>query len=196
MPSLTDITTASLAVDKPITSGMMTALRDNALAAVWHPYNKATIGDAATGLIYDFGVTGAVATIETPNFEDGYEYRILIRNASHANGAATRQMTLDLYRETSASYQSVGLISDAIGGSPATVSGSITMPSVRASIRAHPVLAAVGWADGSPPATRPFAAVCDVTTAQKVSKARIAWSSSENFDAGQVYLYRRGVFAA
>lgn len=193
MPTFTDITTASLAVDKPITSAMMTALRDNALAAVWHPYNKSTIGDANTGLVYDHAVTGAVANVETPTFEDGYEYRIILRGVSHSSGS-DQSLSISLYAATSASYVLAGLISTATAGTPNTISGFIELSSVRASIRAHPIFAAVGFADGTPPFTAPVSAVCDVTTAQQVSKARINFASG-NFDAGQVYLYRRGVFA-
>ncbi|RBO54073.1 hypothetical protein DSD19_06325 [Rhodovulum sp. BSW8] len=46
------------------------------VATGWHPYNKITVGDSATGLFWSRATSGATTTITTPDFEDGYEYTV------------------------------------------------------------------------------------------------------------------------
>ncbi len=95
----TTISNAAVAVGGIPSSATMTALRDNfagmaaaeagapVVFAGWHPYDKVTIGDSADGKFYDFSVNGAQASVVTPDFEDGYEYRIIGRNLSHSSGS-------------------------------------------------------------------------------------------------------------
>lgn len=87
MTTYSTISNASVAVGAIPSSTTITALRDNPIAISegssgapvlvtgWHPYNKVTVGDGTTGVIYDFSVTGAQTSIVSPDFEDGYEYR-------------------------------------------------------------------------------------------------------------------------
>jgi hypothetical protein len=96
----TSISNAAVAVGGIPSSTVVTALRDNpgAMAAGengapvvfagWHPYNKVSIGDGETGLIYNSAVDGTQASVVTPDFEDGYEYRILAVRMSHNHGSA------------------------------------------------------------------------------------------------------------
>lgn len=76
--------------DSPVTVALMSALRDNVKGALrgdpsapiahtgWHPYNKQTVGDSATGIFYDHAVDGNTnSPVFSPNFEDGYEYAFL-----------------------------------------------------------------------------------------------------------------------
>lgn len=189
MASFTDIPTAALANGKYVTYDLLTALRDNSLAATWHPYNKTTIGDANTGLIYDFSVTGAVATLETPNFADGYDYMLVINGLSH-NGGGTSYLQMELYRETSASYVTSGNM-DAGTAAGDTISGQIILPWMRSSRVTHIAQHAFGNGNFGAASVLGFG----MTTAQKVLKARLSYSTGD-IDAGAIYLYRRGVFAA
>ena len=69
-------------------------------AASWHPYDGVTVGDGNDGLIYDFAVDGSVSVVETPNFEDGYEYRFFgIDMSANIDGV----WAFDLYLDTSGS---------------------------------------------------------------------------------------------
>lgn len=190
MASFTDIPTASLAVGKPVTSSLVTSLRDNTLAAVWHPYNKTTIGDANTGLVYDFSVSGTVSTIVTPDFVDGYEYMLVFDGISHNSGTTPTYLQMELYRETSAAYTSAKTL-EAGNASPAVISGQVLLPWVRSARVSQ--LAIPQFTSGifGSDAVLGF----DLTTSQKVTKARLSYSSG-SVDAGKVYLYRRGNFAA
>src|SRR5574343_19671 len=132
MASFTDIPTASLAPDKYVTYDLLTALRDNTLASVWHPYNKTTIGDANTGLIYDYGVSGAVSSVVTPDFADGWEYMIVYNDLSHDSGSSPVYLQVELYRETSAAYSGAQEISDTVNAST-LISGQLQLPWVRSS---------------------------------------------------------------
>lgn len=89
MTTWTSISNAAVAVGGIPSSSTVTALRDNPAAmaetatgapvvfAGWHPVDKVSIGDGKTGLIYDHAVTGTVSSVVTPDFEDGYEYRVV-----------------------------------------------------------------------------------------------------------------------
>lgn len=66
------------------------ALRDNLISAAeggqgapvvaagWHPYDLTAVGGSADGTIYDHAVDGAVSIVETPAFEAGYEYAMIV----------------------------------------------------------------------------------------------------------------------
>lgn len=88
MASWTTQSTNSLLPGEPWTSAKALAAFENpeaiaegaigapVLSTGWHGYNSLNVGDGNTGRFYN----GALqATVETPNFEDGYEYRILGR---------------------------------------------------------------------------------------------------------------------
>lgn len=189
MASFTDIPTASLAPDKYVTYDLLTALRDNTLASVWHPYNKTTIGDANTGLFYDFAVHGAQSSIETPSFEDGWEYRIIIVGLSH-NSGSTQPLRLGVYRETSAAYTSTESISDSTGQTE-PLYGYVELPFARSSWSTHIALFALGYSSINPTT---FSIAHDMTTSQKIGKAKLEYSGG-SINGGKAYLYRRGTFA-
>jgi hypothetical protein len=69
----------------------------------WHPFNKVTVGDSNDGLLWDHAVTGNVNAVETPDFEDGYEYALVFNNVL---GPDTETLW-DFYKETDAAYQTV-----------------------------------------------------------------------------------------
>lgn len=76
--------------DAPVTSELAYAWRDNVIAvtegalgspyeyAVWRPWDSAVWGDGGTGVIWDFAVHGGSPTIVTPDFEEGWDYRLLV----------------------------------------------------------------------------------------------------------------------
>jgi hypothetical protein len=115
MATYTTISNAAVAVGAIPSSSTVTALRDNPIAtaeaaagapvihAGWHPYNKVAVGDGNNGLIYDSSVNGTVADIVTPDFEDGYEYR-LIGDAVRHNSGSSRNLIIEAYRETLGTY--------------------------------------------------------------------------------------------
>lgn len=114
MADWTTITDTQVDPDAPLTSQLAYGWRDNVIAARegavnspyersgWHPYNGVTIGDGATGVIYDFAVHGAVASVVSPDFEDGYEY-MLVMSGIDSSGAVDN-FYIEAYKETSGAY--------------------------------------------------------------------------------------------
>lgn len=88
MASWTSQSTSSLLPGEPWTSAKALAAFENPeaiaegasgapiLSAAWHGYNAVNVGDGNSGLFYN---ATSLATVETPNFSDGFEYRILGR---------------------------------------------------------------------------------------------------------------------
>jgi len=88
MASWTNQSTSSLLPGEPWTSAKALAAFENPVAyaeqatdapvnlAAWHPYDLVNVGDGNDGEYYS---GQSFTTIATPNFEDGFEYRILGR---------------------------------------------------------------------------------------------------------------------
>lgn len=130
--------------------------------------------------VYDFGTDGVLATVETPDFEDGFEYRVDYENISVSSSNADPQV--ELYQETTAAYTSVG------GGTLTTFGsqneGQIFFPLVRYDLTMHCIHGFYasdhllkGWV---------------VSPAQKILKARFSFDVN-SFDAGIIRLYRRAL---
>jgi len=182
-------------VNKPVKFDLLMALRDNIEAvatgatgapvntAVWHPHDRVTIGDSATGRFYNFGVDGALTSVVTPDFVDGFEYQIVFNNVTWTS---TSDMTLELYRETTGSYSSA---SSWLGTSTSTGhSGFITLPMVRAS-RLHQLVNTDMYMTNL--AAEVSAKAIVMPSAQKITKARLALGGASALSAGSLYLFRR-----
>lgn len=198
MTAYTTLTNATFLPGKPILGSTGSALRDNPLAmaeadstapvnqTAWHPYNKVTNGDTNTGLIYDFGVSGAVASVVSPDFADGYEYKFIYLNISGTSG--TSNLTIDLYKETDAAYQSC---TPNLASSIATAdnySGILIVNHPRLSRTTWSVDAKY-WKEGTASFLGGDLIMYDATV-QKLLRARFSFSSG-NIDNGKIYMYRR-----
>lgn len=206
MTTYTAISNGQIDQDSPITQPLMTAMRDNPLAiaerstnapyveSVWYPYNSDVVGDD-DGVIYDFSVDGAVASVETPTFEAGYDYRLIIQGLSLT--PVNPQFQIEAYRETSASYvlitntggmvlSTLRLHADFSVLSPYTASNVFLFLGSQNTLQAYSD-AKFSASDGN------FSLVN--TTSQRISKMRVTTSSpgSTTFNAGKVFLLRRKV---
>jgi len=115
MATWTDTTTMDTAPDAPVTSELMTALRDNPVAlagavsnvpyikTIWHPYNGEDPSDGFTGVIWDQSVDGNVSSIVSPTFENGWEYAFLFEGIG-TNYVGGSSLQFEAYRVTSAAY--------------------------------------------------------------------------------------------
>jgi len=104
MATYRDIASTETDPQAPITSALMKALDANVDATAegatdspvnqtgWHPYNMVNVGDGNTGRFYDFATDGALATITTPTFADGYDYLVRWVGASPAGGTPVFQI--------------------------------------------------------------------------------------------------------
>ena len=198
------VSNTAIAFQKPITLQQGRALRDNPeaireaisgapyIAQEWHPYNGVTIGDGNTGLFYDIAVHGVVASVETPNWADDYEYMVSCIGIS-ANGVSAN-FQVAVYPETTAAYTATVPII-AFTNPAAAIVSRVTFYSPRL----------VQTAMAFDTETTSYAAAGIVSglryqylnanvTAQKHLKARFSFSGGVSIDAGQMFLYRRKSF--
>jgi len=189
MTTYTSISNAAVAVGGIPSSSVVTALRDNPaaiaesansapiLSAGWHPYDKVTVGDGATGLFYDFAIHGALTSIDTPAFADGWEYKILIRNAGYTSGSNRNFRFLF----------DTGTISSTalVASSAAKVTGDLEVLNARMA-EAYRIY---NWFNtfGDTPVTGDQSS----TSTTKQSKVTFSWSGANAFASGKMYLLRR-----
>jgi len=194
---LTVLDDTVIAHKKGITIQQGRQLRDNPLAiaegssgapvlsGAWHPYNKVNVGDSNTGVIWDSAVDAATTTIESPNFEDGYEYALRFEAMGVSGGAIVK---IDVYLATTAVWQTMETMGWAI--SPLDTHTGVF------SLR-YPRLAVNQWAgnwdmplsddDGTLVASG--GAVTGNATKQVLTKFRV--SSTAQFNLGKLALLRR-----
>jgi hypothetical protein len=203
MSTWTTISNAAVAVGAIPSSTTVTALRDNPVAiaaaatsapvvfAGWHPVDKVSIGDGKTGLIYDHAVNGTVAEVVTPDFADGYEYRILGIGISHDN-ASTRNFAIQGFRETDAAYTTAYTYA-AGANSSALFDFDIEVRLPRISRVTH-IWGAMGAVNGTIESAKD--GVITSAGANKILRARIVTATAANIDAGKIYMFRRREYAS
>jgi hypothetical protein len=190
----TSISNGAVAVGGIPSSSLVTALRDNpgAMAAAesgapvvfagWHPYNKVSVGDGQTGLIYSHAVDGNIAEIVTPDFEDGFEYKLIADALSHNNGSATG-LQLGLYEETGGSYDTAVTIGSETAANFWNVDIDILTPRLVSTVHFAVIRAfTTGTITGT--------GVQTSGTAQRVLRARLRFAAG-SIDAGRVWMLRR-----
>jgi hypothetical protein len=207
MTTWTSISNAAVAVGGIPSSTTVTALRDNPSALAesasgapvmvsgWHPHDKVSIGDGKTGLIYDFDVNGVQASIVTPNFVDGYEYRIVAHGLSH-NNISTQGLNISFYLETDARLDQVEQIGDQPSSSTFGFDMEILLPRVPKVTHIARISAYVG---SSISGTNTIGTTD--STVQKVLYASIRFRTSggsfgAGIDAGKVWMFRRREYAS
>jgi hypothetical protein len=199
MSTWTTISNAAVAVGGIPASSTVTALRDNPIAiakaasgspavfAGWHPVDKDTVGDAEDGLIYNSAVDGALASVETPEFDDGYEYRIIAKDIT---SSANSTLRLGLYQATSASWINTDLSGSIFLGDQFTCDIDILMPRMSAVFHLFRAITVRLGGDDSVVLSAVVNGYADFITSQKVGKARIIFSAG-NVNGGKIWLLRR-----
>jgi hypothetical protein len=203
MTTWTSISNAAVAVGGIPSSTTVTALRDNPSALAesasgapvmvsgWHPHDKVTIGDGKTGLIYDSTVSGTVGSVITPDFVDGYEYRVVAVDLRHNNATDTR-LRMDAFKETTATYR---LIRETSQGSSADEFGYHTefhLP--RIASYGHFAMT-MSYTSGSFSAGIDASSNMYLSPAQKILRARLLFNSG-SIVFGKVYFFRRREYAS
>jgi hypothetical protein len=202
MTTYSSISNAALAVGAIPSSSVVTALRDNPIAmaeaasgapinvAGWHPVDKVTVGDGKTGLIYDVSTSGAVGSVVTPDFEDGYEYRVVAHMLSHNSGSSAA-FYIEGYLETDAAYALFYADDGFNNFDEASCDAEFLFPRIPS--RAH-FLRLTASANTVFSAAQNRSEAYDFTI-QKVLRARIRFSSG-SIDAGKVWFFRRREYAS
>jgi hypothetical protein len=206
MTTWTSISNAAVAVGGIPASTTVTALRDNPSAIAeassgapvmvsgWHPYDKVSIGDGKTGLIYDHAVTGTVSSVVTPDFVDGYEYRILALGLRHnaALIATDRRLQLEAFKQTDAVYRLVRQSDNGVNNQDFGYHAEFYFPRLEST--SHFVMT-MTYRNGA------FSAQIDAdsdmydTPAQKILRARISFTG-DSIAAGKVWMFRRREYAS
>ena len=201
MTTYAAVTAGEVDSDSPVTDTLMGKLASNPLAIAegdttapfmatgWHNHS----GVQALAAIYDFAVSGAVATIVSPDFADGWEY-LFIFDEITTSGGTTDDLRVELYRATSAAYATAStILTDAAG--PA-VRGFCMVHAPRGTFNFHRISSEI--ADGAAAnsaslgTTETNNALITHTTAQKLLRARFSWSAG-SFNGGRIYMARRQV---
>lgn len=206
MTTYTTISGALVAVGAKPFATTVQALRDNPLAiaegttgapvvaAGWVPYGKVTAGDANTGLIYSFAVSGAVATVTSPDFVDGWEYAFLLDRISVNNSA--NSIRVNFYRETAAAYAGTMNITGATVAT--TYSGFIIVNSARRSLHGHAFTYATlvdSAASITPASQSGELTVAHGATRDKILRAQFS-PPTANFLGGDIYMFKRRDYSA
>lgn len=206
MTTWTSISNAAVAVGGIPSSTTVTALRDNPSALAesasgapvmvsgWHPHDKVTIGDSKTGLIYDFDVNGLQSSVVTPNFVDGYEYRIVAHGLRHNTGV--NGLNISFYLETDARLDQV----EQIGDQPTTTPFGFDMEMLLPRIPKVTHIARISAYVGNSISGTNTIGIYD-STVQKVLYVSIRFRSSgggfgANIAAGKVWMFRRREYAS
>jgi len=199
----TTISNAAVAVGAIPSSSTVTALRDNPVAiaetasgapvvfAGWHPVDKVSVGDGKDGLIYDHAVTGTAADVVTPDFVDGYEYRVIASDLL-SDSVSTVRLNLEGFYQTDATYNRIRFSSDGTGTSH-NWGFDLEIVTPRIARRAH---LANGWTykngdfsnDGVDSAAYE-------PPAQKLLRARVRFTTG-NISGGKIHFFRRREYAS
>ena len=205
MTTWTTISNAAVAVGGIPSSSTVTALRDNPSAvaeastgapvvfAGWHPYDKVSVGDGKTGLFYDHAVTGTVSSIVTPDFEDGYEYRLVALDLSHSNTAGNSAIRLNALKETSNVYRAVRSTASASSTVSFGVHAEFYLP--RIASLAHFVMV-LGHAGSTYSSGVDLDSEMYYSPSQKILRASLSVSTGHQIDGGKAYLFRRREYAS
>jgi hypothetical protein len=203
MTTYTTISNAAVAVGAIPSSTTVTALRDNPTAiaeassgapvvfAGWHPVDKVSVGDSANGLIYDHAVTGNVSSVVTPNFEDGYEYRVVASDLL-CDSASTVRLNLEGFYQTDATYYRIRYSGDGTGTS-FRWGYDLEIVTPRIARRSH---LANGWTykNGDFGNDGVDSAAYD-STVQKLLRARVRFTTG-NISGGKIHFFRRREYAS
>jgi len=207
MTTWTSISNAAVAVGGIPSSTTVTALRDNPSALAesasgapvmvsgWHPHDKVSIGDGKTGLIYDFAVNGVQTSVVTPNFVDGYEYRIVAHGLQH-NSISNNGLNISFYLETDARLDQV----EQIGDQPSTTLFGFDMEMLLPRIpKVNHIARISAYVGGTVSGTNTIGTYD--STVQKVLYVSIRFRTSGGFfgagiAAGKVWMFRRREYAS
>jgi len=198
MASWTSQSTSSLLPGEPWTSAKALAAFENPeaiaegasgapiVATGWHGYDTTNVGDATT----PFYNGASQATIETPDFADGYEYRILGRGVSFTSAVA-QTMVVD-YLISGAWETIFSSTSNLLGPLDFDIWFRSPRRSARRFLIDYSIAGAsttTSWSPTNGTQENGVASIAD-NNAAVVTRARISFAS-RTFNAGQIYLLRR-----
>lgn len=195
----------------PLTSESMKMVRDNPLAIAegsddapivrtgWYPYDWSTIGqDSNTGQFYDIATNGAVASIETPTFDFGWEYLLVIEALTHNLNNSVNPIHVDLYNYNTSTWVNSCAKYDYLMDT-GTLYSEMVISQPRVFRKCHFIDGHNSYATYINDGVTVGASRIDFSgqyyngSGSRVSKARIRIPTAV-FNAGTLSLYKRGFF--
>ncbi|NDK37167.1 hypothetical protein, partial [Rhodovulum sulfidophilum] len=82
------------AVTGAILRAAILAHAPDAVIPGWHPFDMVRPGDGATGLIWSYDKAGSIQNVETPEFEDGYEYALVFEAVATNKSGSRLQISV------------------------------------------------------------------------------------------------------
>lgn len=208
MADYSEILDDELIPDSPGTSILFFRLRDNPeaialgaqgaphLIAGWWPFDEVAVGDSVTGgLVYDHTVDGNTNTIILPDFEAGFDYRIVFDRVGHNSGESI-PINLSFFGQTAGTWGTA--IAVATGASIARwqVVVDIGEPmAVKLGCAAVGFGASAGTGNDVSAGMSPVGGVHRYTTAQSRLRGRLTTAAPANIVAGRIHLLRRTCYA-
>jgi len=200
MTTYTAIANSEIDADSPVTTTLMQAMRDNPIAiaegsadatvvaAGWHPYDMVNVGDGNDGAIYDSATDGAVATVATPAFVDGYEYMLVFETVGGSTSPAAFEVSF--YLDVAATYNAYTTVTGIFD--PRTtnkIRGEwlIRLPRVPTFYRTSEITLSNATSSGEL-ATAQHSFTSGVI--ETIGGARVRWSSG-SINSGRIILLRR-----
>lgn len=190
--------------DARITSDMAKGWWKNVIAAArgdtgspyietaWHPYNGLTVGDGATGTIWNFATDGAV-TVDGPLFEDGFTYRLVVNGFTATGLGSVGDVAGVAARVIGATSGTAHLISTLVqlsnGGDTRVGNGWCDLEYPRTSQRAHHGMFAT-----SAGSVGGFSVL--ENTAQKLSRYRLTFTTTggATITGGTCRMFRKRLY--
>lgn len=201
MATYRSIAASETDANSPVTQTLMEALADNPTAIAegaanapvvtsgWHPYDNIIMGDGNDGVFYDHSVDGTVSSVESPTFEDGYEYKVVCVGLSPTIPSVS--LRFELREETDVAYNlTLSLGSGGIATLDKLYAEAITyLP--RLSREVHMMSGKLVHTQvGTDVAGFSDTRGSDFGSAQKADKVRVSFSGGD-IDNGKMYLFRR-----
>lgn len=192
----TDVSDTGNSADGEVVTFALGDIANLNIRSSWHPYDQTSPTGTETGEIYDFTTDGAVASVESPTFEDGYEYAFVFDGVS--SSATATEFRMSLYRDTDAAYFTDQAILSGLTVASEVVQGVLQVEFPRLSKYIH----GTRWISeghvfrvdsGTVTVSTGSEAKFSDGTKQTVSKARFRFDTG-NIDAGNIYMLRRREF--
>lgn len=197
----------------PITSESYTALRDNPTAIAggeedapitrggWVPYDMVEYGDGADGVIYDFSVDGAVASITSPTFVKGWDYKLVF--FSLANSTGYTDLRIQGYRVNDSTWANIKSFLSSDWNPSVTTDTQVALDGefnyhnpmsglMRVMKYDYSTYFASSGLDAGNFSGKALTAPVLGTSGVTFNQARLALVSSGSFTGGKVLLYKRG----
>lgn len=167
----------------------------------WVPYDMVTHGDGADGVIYDFSADGAVASIRSPTFVKGWDYKLVFFGLANSTGYS--DLRIQGYRVNDSTWATISSFVTA-DWNPSVTTGtqkildgdfnyhapmSGLMRSLKYDCSVH--FASSGL-DAGNIARRALTQPISGTSGVTFNAARLNLVSSGSFTGGKVLLYKRG----